>query len=91
MSAEMIEVKQIGVSEFEVVVADEGSKTVHVVTLDNSYYERLTQGKITRKELIKLSFEFLLEREPKESILSRFNLDVITRYFPEYEEKMRIE
>ena len=87
----MIEVKQISEGEFEVVVEDEGSKTRHVVTLDNSYYERLTQGKITRRELIQRSFEFLLERESKESILSRFNLDVITRYFPEYEEKMRIE
>ena len=37
------------------------------------------------KELIKKSFEFLLERESKESILSSFDLPVISRYFPEYE------
>ena len=31
---------------------------------------------------------FLLEREPKESILSRFDLPIISRYFPEYEEEI---
>jgi hypothetical protein len=31
------------------------------------------------------SFAFLLEREPKESILREFDLSVITRYYPEYE------
>ena len=30
------------------------------------------------------SFTFLLDREPASSILSRFSLDVIGRYFPEY-------
>ena len=41
------------------------------------------------EELIRKSFEFLLEREPKESILSRFDLSVISRYFPEYEREIR--
>ena len=35
------------------------------------------------------SFRFLLAREPKESILSRFELPVIERYFPEYPEEIR--
>jgi hypothetical protein len=35
------------------------------------------------------SFRFLLEREPKESILRRFNLTVISRYFPEYEREIK--
>ena len=34
------------------------------------------------------SFEFLLEREPKESILARFDLSVIARYFPEYDREI---
>jgi len=38
---------------------------------------------------IKKSFEFLLEREPKESILPRFNLRVINQYFPEFKEEIR--
>jgi hypothetical protein len=34
--------------------------------------------------LIKESFGFLLEREPKEPIFQSFALRVIERYFPEY-------
>jgi hypothetical protein len=40
---------------------------------------------VTREELIRRSFEFLLEREPKDAILRAFDLPVIARYFPEYE------
>ena len=35
-------------------------------------------------DLVRASFLFLLEREPASSILRRFRLDVIERYFPEY-------
>jgi len=30
-----------------------------------------------------------LEREPKESILSRFDVTVVRRYFPEFEDEIR--
>ena len=61
------------------------SESTHHVTLKPGYYERLTNGKIEPEELIRRSFEFLLQREPKESILGRFDLQVIGRYFAEYE------
>jgi hypothetical protein len=86
----MIKVEEKDEKEFEVIVDEDGTRTKHVVTLDDEYYEHLTQGNITKKELIKRSFEFLLKREPKESILSRFNLKIINTYFPEYEEKIKI-
>ena len=54
------------------------------VELDNDYYEKLARGR-SPEELIKNSFEFLLEWESKESILKKFNLREISRYFPEYE------
>lgn len=60
-----------------------------MVTLNDRYYEQLTQKKIEKEELIKKSFEFLLVREPKESILSSFNLRVISTYFPEFEEEIK--
>jgi len=44
----------------------------------------LTNGKAGKKELIEFSFKFLLEREPNTSILSSFELSVISGYFPEY-------
>ncbi len=42
----------------------------------------------TPEELIRRSFEFLLQRESKEFILREFELSVIQRYFPEYDEAM---
>lgn len=38
--------------------------------------------------LVRRSFEFLLAREPKETILTSFGLSVIGRYFPEYEREI---
>jgi hypothetical protein len=46
-------------------------------------------GRGTAKEdvedLVRRSFDFLLEREPPSSILGTFDLSVIERYFPEYD------
>jgi len=85
----MIEVSRKSEREFTVIVKENGSKTEHVVTLDDDYYQVLCAGKITKEELIKKSFEFLLERESKESILNAFDLKIIRKYFPEYESKIR--
>ncbi len=85
----MIEVKRKSEQKFVVTIKERGIETEHVVTLDDEYYQHLTDGEMTREELIEMSFKFLLEREPKESILSRFNLKVINSYFPEFEKKTR--
>lgn len=46
---------------------------------------RLAPGATEPSDLVRRSFEFLLAREPKESILRSFELPAIGRYFPEYE------
>jgi len=81
----MIKVEKKSQQEFTVKVEEKE----YNVSLDNEYWQDLTGGKIAKEELIKKSFEFLLEREPKKSILSRFNLRVINQYFPEFEEEIR--
>jgi hypothetical protein len=63
--------------------------TTHKVTVTPDYYEELTGGQVPVEVLIEKSFEFLLEREPNTSILRRFDLPVIGRYFPEYERAIR--
>jgi len=65
------------------------SETQHRVTVKPAEYEQLTNGKVEPQELIRKSFEFLLEHEPKESILSQFDLPVIGRYFPQYEREIK--
>jgi len=81
----MIKVEKKNQQEFTVKVEEKE----YNVGLDDEYWQDLTGGKIAKEELIKKSFEFLLEREPKESILSRFNLRIINQYFPEFEEETR--
>jgi hypothetical protein len=66
-----------------VVVEGVGGSSQHRVTVGPDQLADLG-GDATAEELIEASFEFLLEREPKESILSEFELSVIGRYFPEY-------
>ncbi len=68
---------------FRVTVSETGSSTTHEVTVSPSDVERWG-GEGSAEELIEASFRFLLEREPKASILSAFDLSVISRYFPEY-------
>jgi hypothetical protein len=80
----MITVKKQNQDEYLVKV----EKKEYKVSLDDKYWQDLTGGRITKEELIEKSFDFLLEREPKESILSSFNLKVINRYFPDFEEEI---
>jgi hypothetical protein len=86
-----IEVKAIdqgGSYQCQVTVSERGGATDHRVTLGKADYERLAGGKATPEDLVAESFRFLLEREPKESILRSFDLTVIGRYFPEYEREI---
>lgn len=80
----MIEVRKIDENTFEVSVQKRVA-TNHRVTVDAAYCQKLTGGRTDAEQLVKKSFEFLLEREPNTSILRSFNLSVISRYFPEYE------
>ena len=74
--------------ECRVIVSDRNSQAVHLVTVEKAYLARLTESPISVEILVQRSFEFLLKREPKESILRKFNLSVISRYFPEYEREI---
>lgn len=87
--APTIEVEKIADCEFRVRVIEGASESSHVVTLGADDFARITGGKVGPQELVRRSFEFLLEREPKESILARFDLPLIGRYFPEYEREIR--
>jgi hypothetical protein len=84
-----IEVEKTDPTHFRVRVIEAGSESTHHVTLDTKDHVRLAGGAAEPEELIRKSFEFLLEREPKESILGRFDLSVISRYFPEYEREIK--
>jgi hypothetical protein len=72
-------------SRFEVRLTDgDGSTTEHDVTVSRADWERFGAGFRTPEALVEASFRFLLDREPKEQILSAFDLGQIPRYFPSY-------
>jgi hypothetical protein len=66
-----------------------GRSTQHEVAVSLDDLARLAPGADSPQDLVERSFDFLLGREPKESILRRFDLPVIARYFPEYEAAIR--
>lgn len=83
-----IHVSEVGGDEYLVEVRDGGSSTRHTVRLDATALERYGSGAPANR-LLEESFRFLLEREPKEAILRRFEISVIGRYFPEFESEIR--
>ncbi len=87
----MIKVERAGEGapfEFEVIVRAGNGETRHHVTMARDTCERLTMGTHTPEHCIEAAFQFLLDREPQESILRRFDITVISRYFPEFEREL---
>ena len=63
--------------------------TKHTVILTDEYHDSLTKKKISKKKLLEYSFNFLLDRESNTAILSFFELETISKYFPEYEHEIK--
>jgi hypothetical protein len=85
MSAEPVEVscEQHGLGwECRVFVgtAEEGEE--HLVSVSRAELARLAPGEWEPTRLVQASFDFLLEREPRQSILRKFAISEIERYFP---------
>ena len=80
-------ITELSKDKFEITVkADQLTK--HVVSVTDQMLLNLTNNKISKEELLNFSFNFLLEREPNTSILSKFDIIVISKYFPEYISKL---
>ena len=80
-------ITELSKDKFEITVkADQLTK--HVVTVTDQMLLNLTNNKISKEELLNFSFNFLLEREANTSILSKFDIIVISKYFPEYLSKV---
>ena len=73
-----------GLGEYRAELSDAAGSSSHLVAVDAAAAARLAPG-VAPEHLVEASFRFLLDREPRQSILGRFDLAVIPRYFPEYE------
>ena len=80
-----ISVEKTGELEFRVRVSN-GTASVYSVRLSPEFSKRFD---VSPEEVVKKSFEFLLAREPKESILSSFDIpETIVKFFPNFEKEI---
>ena len=80
-------IAELSKDKFEITVKA-NQITKHDVYVTDEMLFNLTKNKISKKELLNFSFNFLLKRETNTSILSSFDLTVISKYFPEYTKKV---
>lgn len=83
-----ISIKKRNDDVFEVTVADTIT-TKHLVTVTDQSHSNLTKNNITKVRLLDLSFKFLLDKEQNTSILSSFDINVISKYFSDYRGEVR--
>ena len=83
-----ISIKKLSDDVFTVTVA-ETSTTTHTVTITDQSLNDLTDNNVTKTQLLEFSFKFLLEREPNTSILSSFDINIISSYFSDYRDEVR--
>ena len=83
-----LSIKKLSDDVFTVTVA-ETSTTTHTVTITDQSLNDLTDNNVTKTQLLEFSFKFLLEREPNTSILLSFDINVISKYFSDYRDKVR--
>ena len=83
-----ISIRKLSDDVFTVTVA-ETSTTTHTVTVTDQSLTDLTDKNVTKTQLLEFSFSLLLDREPNTSILSSFDINVISKYFFNYKDKVR--
>lgn len=83
-----IQITHEGGDDYRVEVDDGRGTSTHRVTVTEEHLGTYGAGS-DAEALLEESFRFLLEREPKESILASFDLPVIESYFPEYPDEIR--
>ena len=83
-----VSIKKLSDDVFEVTVA-KASTTTHTVTVTDQSLTDLTDDNATKTQLLEFSFNFLLDREPNTSILSSFDINVISKYFSNYKDEVR--
>ena len=82
-----VSIKRCNDDVFEVTVTD-SITTIHTVTVTDQSLTELTDNNVTKKQLLEFSFNFLLDREPNTSILTSFDINVISKYFPNYRDEV---
>ncbi|HEX2026551.1 MAG TPA: hypothetical protein VHF25_00980 [Nitriliruptorales bacterium] len=83
-----IEITPAGNDLYQVEIRDDQGSSTHEVTVPDGYADKVGAGHVSHQDLVRESVRFLLEREPRQQILSQFALSDIQSYFPEYEDQI---
>ena len=83
-----ISIKKLSDDVSEATVAD-SITTAHEVTVTDESLTDLADNNVSKTQLLEFSFKFLLQREPNTSTLSSFDINVITKYLPDYRDEVR--
>ena len=73
---------------FDVIVRDARGESRHRVTIEANEAERWAKLGAAPGRCVEAVMRFLVDREPKESILSAFDMRVVRRYFPEFDDAL---
>lgn len=84
-----IDIDPAGPHAFDVQVGQGPQPSRHRVSVPEGFMEALGRPDTEEAAVVRETFVFLLEREPATSILSRFTLDTVSQYFPDYVETLR--
>ena len=84
----MISATMVDANIYEVTVQAE-QRSVHRVHMSPEYYRELCGMTVTHEYVLISAFNFLLEREPNTAILAEFDIQDISRYFPEFDEEIK--
>ena len=71
---------------FNVIVRDLHGESRHRVTIEANEAERWARLGAEPSSCAEAVMRYLLDREPKESILSAFDMHAVRRYFPEFDD-----
>jgi hypothetical protein len=71
---------------FDVIARDGRGESRHRVSIHGNEAQRWSQLGAEPSHCVGAAMRFLIDREPKEAILSAFDIRVIRRYFPEFDD-----
>ena len=73
---------------FDVIVRDARGESRHRVTIGADEARRWARLGAEPPRCVEAMMRFLIDREPKELILSAFDTNVVRRYFPEFDDAL---
>ncbi len=85
-----IRVTPLEPTRFSAEVTEGHVRTTHTVTVPPQLLDDLGLSGMDEVEIVRQTFEFLLEREPAAAILEHFSLEQVPSYFPDFYAELRV-